>query len=139
MKLDNDAIQYLVDRYTTPFLASEDQEPGKVYKLQLTYYSEIRTPNGILRAHHSYRQQYPWYDWVMIRWEKATRRKQSRQHVDAERDCHVNYMDEVANQNKFCYAPGQILCLLSPEPGVYEAVVKCCDFKYSKSSIFTTT
>ena len=47
-------------------------------------------------------------------------------------------MDEVANQNKFCYAPGQILCLLSPKPGVYEAVVKCCDFKYTKSSIFTT-
>ena len=60
MKLDSDAIQYLVDRYTTPFLAGEDQEPGKVYKLHLVYYSEIRTPNSILGAHHNYRQQYPW-------------------------------------------------------------------------------
>ena len=46
MKLDIDAIQYLVDRYTKSFLETEDQEPGKVYKMQVTYYSEIRTPNG---------------------------------------------------------------------------------------------
>ena len=138
MKLDIDAIQYLVDRYTKSFLETEDQEPGKVYKMRVTYYSEIRTPNGIFRAHFNYRQQYQWYDWVMIRWEQAPRQRRSHQQTTIDDDCHVNHMDAGVDQNKFSYAPGQILCFLSPEPGVYEAVVKCCEFKHSKSSIFTT-
>ena len=58
MKLNNCAIQYLVDRHTRPFLENEVQEAGKVYKVHLTYYSEIKTPTGIFCAHRNYQQQY---------------------------------------------------------------------------------
>ena len=139
MKLDIDAIQYLVDRYTTSFQETEDQEPGQVYKMQVTYYSEIRTTNGIFRAPFNYRQQCQWYDWVMFRWEQATHHHCRHQQRTTDDDCHVNHIDAGVDQNKYSYAPGQILCFLSPEPGVYEAVVKCCEFKHSKSSIFSTS
>ena len=139
MKLNIDAIQYLVDRYTKSFLETEDQEPGQVYKMRVTYYSEIRTPSGIFRAHFNYRQQYQWYDWVMIWWEQVTPHCRSNQKTTIDNDCHVNHMDAGVDQNRFLYAPGQILCFLSPKPGVYEAVVKCCEFKHSKSSIFSTS
>ena len=75
----------------------------------------------------------------MICWEKSPGRRRKRHQSQGCDECHVSHMDTGVDQNKFCYAPGQILCFLSPEPGVHEVVVKCCEFKCTKSSIFTTS
>ena len=75
----------------------------------------------------------------MIRWEKPSGARQNRRQAQIDDDCHVSYKDTGVNPKNYCYAPGQILCLLTPEPGVYQAVVKCCEVTYTRSSIFSTS
>ena len=140
--IDEQCVKYIVDSYCQLEINES---------MDLFYFSEYRKDGQIYRAHTDYRQQGPWHDWVMVRWEAETGSFQPDEQVKL---CHVNYLDEDISESdfevtdeeekdtgepkKFLYCPGQILCFVSPEPGVYHAILKSCDYRFQKCSVFTT-
>ena len=66
-------MQCIIDKYPP---IQESFESGK--NVFLSYYSEYKKNNGLFRAHFNYRSEGPWYDWVMIRWESNSKRRQAK-------------------------------------------------------------
>ena len=100
--------------------------------------SEYKRGDDTFRAHRNYRQNGPWYDWVMFRWEK------SEQIVNRVPDCCVEYLDNTNVSLTHDYAPGQILAfvvypveIVGVSPSIM-AVVKTCTFIHKKGSVFST-
>ena len=89
----------------------------------------------IFRGDANYRQQGPWYDWVMLRWE----RENNQRHAE-DLDCQAAYGDDDDVATSHLYAPGKILGFVSTssmDPNVM-VVVATCNFSYSRGSVFST-
>ena len=128
-----EVLKYIVDNYYTQELC-EDQETIKT-KFSIMVFSEIKKGDIIYRAHPCYRASKEWYDWVMIRWLDKSK-AQSNQMLNQE--CHIDHKDQSRDKRKYCYAPAQLLAFIQPREGVYHAIVKCCDYGFQRSSIFST-
>ena len=96
------------------------------------YCSEYKKDNTTYRAHPNYRSNGKWFDWVLIRWDDENAQPQSSTDLNA---CNVI---KVGPRHKALYAPAQILCFVCPNEDTTHAIVKCCDYEFSKSSVFTT-
>ena len=98
-------------------------------------FSEFYKGDKIYRAHSNYRKNGAWHDWAMIRWT-ATENIDWPQELANE--CHVHFQDEDEYKRDYYYAPAKILCFTNPSEDVYHAVVECCEFQFSRDSIFST-
>lgn len=107
--------------------------------LRFTLYSEYRRCGELFRAHPSYRRGLPWYDWVMLRWERppSDRRRYNRSRYPSG----VHYGDDEETAKLHNYAPARILGFLSggeSETGETLMVVQSCSFFYKRQTVFTT-
>ena len=105
----------------------------------------------VFRAHLDYRQNGPWMDWVMIRWDHGENVQWSTEQAN---ECSVHHKDFSfrpfsgydnfvisiiwLSALDFLYSPAKILCFTSPKPGTIHAIVECCDFKFKRGSIIST-
>ena len=44
----------------------------------------------------------------------------------------------IKQQLQTLYSLGQVLCFISPEPGINHAIIKCCHFDFERGSVFST-
>ena len=72
----------------------------------------------------------------MIQWEPNEKIKQAKEKL---KEYHVQHsaIDET-KYTDYLYSPGQVLSFTSPGPGIIHAIVKCCDYKFKKGSVFST-
>ena len=119
----NENIQYMLD---------ENIKPQKI----INYYTEYRRNNVIFRCHSGYRSQNQWRDWVMVRWEEENARSLQ---PDIDTIPAITYGDS-ADTQRFCYTPCKIVGYFyqgSTNTESY-AVVWPCQYKFKKSSVFST-
>ena len=129
--LNEETLNYLVSDYEP---IQNTIKAGKT--TFLSYYSEYKKDNKVFRAHSNYKKEGAWNDWVMIRWKRDGNFKQKKEEL---KECHVIHPNaDQKSKGKFLYSPGQIQCFISPKQGVYHAIVKCCNYKFSKGSVFST-
>lgn len=102
----------------------------------LTLFTEYRRDDSIFRSHPQYRSEGPWYDWVMLRWEKEE--GDVRPYNQSTYDSCVHYGDSVDNTHDYIYAPGEIYCFCENTDKEVMVVVWSCGSYYSKSSVFST-
>ena len=105
---------------------------GNCTKVEL--FTEYKRNGVLFRAHPNFRKSGPWYDWVMIRYERNTGLNGYNEYIHKNQ---VYYMDNVDNPEKYEYAPGMILAFASIEEEYY-AIVKTCQSKCSKDTLITT-
>ena len=129
MKLSHAALAYITDSYITEI------NPDVTGDVTFDYYSEIRKDGNIYRAHSNYRQNGPWMDWVMIRWDHDENVPWS---ISEAKECSIHYGDSCDNPDDFLYSPAKILCFTSPESKTIHAIIECCDFKFKRGSIIST-
>ena len=130
-RLNEETLNYLLNDYEP---IQDTIKAGKT--TFLTYHSEFKKDGKVFRGHNNFQKEGPWNDWVMIRWERDGNYKQDKNEL---KKCHV--IDSKIDQKgkrKFLYSPGQIQCFISPKQGVYHAIVKCCNYKFSRGSVFST-
>ena len=126
LRLSNETLDYIVNGYCVDL---------ELNKCSIDYWSEHIKDGTLYRAHTDYRKQGPWYDWVMIKWEPDGKTIQTKQ---KRTECNIDYQDRKADKKQFLYCPGQILAFVSPPEGGYHAIVKCCDYNFNRSSVFST-
>ena len=98
-------------------------------------FSEFVKDGSIYRAHQNFRKTGLWHDWVMIRWDRTEDIQWSDKLAQEWR---VNHKEPQEQVKSFFYSPAKILCFTNPLPGVYHAIVECCEFYFSRDSIFST-
>jgi hypothetical protein len=133
------ALQFLANQYGTQSSSNHNVVDNKGNPchsiLQIT--SEYKRGNKTFRAHRNYQNKGPWYDWVMVRWEKSTL-------VTHRPECCVEYLDNPMVTQSHDYAPGQIVTFVvcpvpdETQPSQIMVVVKTCGFHHSKGSVFST-
>jgi hypothetical protein len=86
-RLHEGAGQFLANHFgTQPACNDVVDKKGNACHLIVHVTSEYKRGNILFRAHSNYRNNGPWYDWVMIRWEKSSR-------VTRKPECCVEYLD----------------------------------------------
>jgi hypothetical protein len=133
------ALPFLANQYGTQPSSNHNVVDNKGNPchsiLQIT--SEYKCGNETFQARRNYRNNGPWYDWMMFRWEKSTL-------VTRRPECCVEYLDNPMVTQSHDYAPGQnVTFVVCPVPNETElsqimAVVKTCGFLHNKGSIFST-
>ena len=129
-------IEFLLMHYgalplTEPLVAGPGG--GNVHQ-RLRIGTEYKRAEIIFRAHADYRQLGPWYDWVMLRWEREDNKNYAQPP-----ECHAGYGDDETIAADHWYAPGQILGFVESAEGAgVRAVVSTCDFSHVKGSVFST-
>ena len=109
-------------------------EDEHVVMPQVRLGTEYKRAGTIFRGHPNYRQDGPWYDWVMLRWAR-----ENNQNYTQPAECQAGYGDDASIAKDHLYAPGQILGFVESQEGdLLEAVVSTCDFKHSRGSVFST-
>ena len=124
--MSTETLDYIVNGYCVDL---------EMNTCSLDYWSEHIKDGTLYRAHIDYRKQGPWYDWVMIRWEPDKKTIQSKQ---KRQECNIDYQERKSDKQQFLYCPGQLLAFVSPRDGIYHAIVKCCDYNFNRSSVFST-
>ena len=124
-----DMIEFLQGHYGAFPPISETLEPPAV-----RLGTECKRAGTIFRGHANYRQDGPWYDWVMLRWAR-----ENNVNYSTPPECHASFGDDETVASDHLYAPGQILGFVeSPgNPGV-SVVVSVCDFSHTRGSVFST-
>jgi hypothetical protein len=133
------ALQFLANQYGTQpssnhnFVDNKSNPCHSILKIT----SEYKHGNETFQAHRNYRNKGPWYDWVMVRWEKSTL-------VTRRPECCVEYLDNPMVTQSHDYAPEQIVRFVvcpvpnETEPSQILVVVKTSGFLHNKGSIFST-
>ena len=124
------AIEYLSEAYTNEIFHPEDSSTALI-----DVFSEFVKDGSIFRAHKNFRNTGPWHDWVMIRWDRTNNIQWSEEMAQ---ECKVHHKEPQENVKNFFYSPAKILCFTNPHPDVYHAIVECCEFQFSRDSIFST-
>jgi hypothetical protein len=134
-RLHKGAGQFLADHFGTQPACNDvvDKKWNACHSI-VHVTSEYKRGNNLFRAHCNYRNNGPWYDWVMIRWEKSSP-------VTRKPECCVEYLDNPLVTQTHDYAPAQIVAfVVSPEanetvsPHIM-AVVNTCSFLHKKDSV----
>ena len=133
LTLEDVAMEYIVEDYIKNIWSISPTDPPSSHLLN--YFSEYIYNGTTYRSHSNYRGNGPWYDWVMIRWKRTDGVTWSN---DEAEKCHVRFGDSVHKCKRYFYCPGQVLAFTNPKPGVFHAIVKCCEFAFEKGSIFST-
>ena len=133
---DADVLQFIADSFSYDFC----NKTVPLESLSLELFTDYKRNDIIFRAHPHYRNRGRGsYDWVMFRFAKS------------DHDiCHnktyrlKNYPDEVFHGDdatiagQYHYAPGQLKAFVHmPDDGI-KAVVKCCSFEHTQSSVIST-
>ena len=108
---------------------------GECLHHRLFLSTEYVREKTIFRGDANYRQQGPWYDWVMLRWERENNQRYAK-----DVDCQAAYGDDDAVATRHSYAPGKILGFVSTsskDPNVM-VVVATCDYSHRRESVFST-
>ena len=114
------------------FLVTEPTHGSVHHRLRLG--TEYNREGTIFRCHDNYRQLGPWYDWVMLRWER-----EDNYNYAQPVECRAGYGDNDTIAANHLYAPGQILGFVEAADGCgVSIVVSTCDFSHSKGSVFST-
>ena len=124
------AIEYLSEAYTDEIIRPEHSSAALI-----DVFSEFVKDGSIYRAHQNFRQTGPWHDWVMVRWDRTEDIHWSDELAN---ECKVHHKEPQQQVENFLYSPAKILCFTNPSPGVYHAIVECCEFHFSRDSIFST-
>ncbi len=127
-------IQFLVGHYAALLRVSNNDGHSGLYQ-RLFISTEYVREKTIFRGDANYRLQGPWYDWVMLRWE----REDNQRHA-GDVECQAAYGDDDDVASSHLYAPGKILGFVSTsytDPNVM-VVVATCDYSHSRESVFTT-
>ena len=96
--------------------------------------TEYKRTGTIFRGHADYRHEGPWYDWVMLRWEREDNKPYAQPP-----DCQAGYGDDKSTAQDYLYAPGQILGFVkSPSHDGVQVVVSTCEFSHTQGSVFST-
>ena len=127
MKLNKDTLNFLVKTYCCGSSQNETT---------ISYFSEYKQGDKLYRGILNYRGQGPWFDWAMIRWEGDGSGIQGNM---LRNQCHIDYLDEDKEGGQYLYCPGQILCFVHGEADGYKAVVKCCEYRCTKGSVFSNS
>ncbi len=128
-------IQFLVGHYGALPGVSKGGVGVECLHHRLFVSTEYVREKTIFRGDANYRLQGPWYDWVMLRWE----REDNQRHAE-DLDCQAAYGDDDDVATGHLYAPGKILGFVSTssmDPNVM-VVVATCNFSYSRGSVFST-
>jgi hypothetical protein len=112
-----------------------------VLQVSVNFYSEYKRNEQLFRCHPNYRSEGPWHDWVMVRWLEQ---RPTKAQPDLRSNPSVTHGDDVV-ANRYCYTPCKIIGMFFHVPGSglgkedeYFAVVWPCNYKFKKSSVFTT-
>ena len=103
----------------------------------ITIYSEYRRLGELFRAHPGYRGGQPWYDWVVLRWERDPneRTRYNRSNFPS----NVHYGDTPYEAKKHNYAPAKILGFIQTRSNASTlAIVQSCQYYYKRHTVFTT-
>ena len=128
-------LEYIVKEYFVKLKHVTSHNERSKYVLN--YFSEYNHNGNLYRSHSNYRGNGPWYDWVIIRWKRTRNVTWSNMLAD---ECHVHFGEEerAKKNHRYLYCPGQILAFTNPEPNIFHAIVKCCNFSFERGSIFST-
>jgi hypothetical protein len=128
-------IQFMVGHYGAIPSVSNGVHREECMHHRLFVSTEYVREKTIFRGDANYRQQGPWYDWVMLRWE----REDNQRHAE-DVDCQAAYGDDDDVATSHLYAPGKILGCVSTssmDPNVM-VVVATCDYSHRRESVFST-
>ena len=129
-------LEYLLSQcqaLTMPsFLVPQSAEGHIHHRLRLG--TEYNRGGTIFRAHDNYRQLGPWYDWVMLRWER-----EDNYNYAQPVECQARYGDNKTIAANHLYAPGQVLGFVEAADGRgVSMVASTCDFSHSQGSVSST-
>jgi len=96
--------------------------------------SEYRRRGELFRAHPCYRGAKPWYDWVVLRWERP--RNERVKYNRSKFPSNVHYGDSASEAKQHNYAPARILGFVC-QKGIF-AIVESCQYFYKRHTVFTT-
>ena len=103
----------------------------------ITIYSEYRRLGELFRAHPGYRGGQPWYDWVVLRWERDPNERTSYNRSNF--PSNVHYGDTPYEAKKHNYAPAKILGFIQTRSNASTlAIVQSCQYYYKRHTVFTT-
>ena len=109
--------------------------PAHSETVTVKFATEFHHDGETYRGHPNFRDNGPWYDWAMFLWDNDVGATQ----ITWTSDPCPHYGHSIDKNESVHYAPGQIYGFLEWENGDIEAIVWSCDYRNTKSSVFTTT
>ena len=73
MKIRREVLHYIVNDY--PYIQETVKADENTY---LSYFFEYKQNSQLILSHFNYRDQGPWYKWVIIRWESNNKQNKQR-------------------------------------------------------------
>ena len=126
-------------------------QPGIVDHLQQQYadtladsevsfsiFTEMYVNGELYRAHPNYQQKGPWYDWVIVRWE----RQEDQHHLPNAADHpYLSYgEDDFENHHPkdHIYNPAKLLGFYIDFDGIHQAIMETCEYEDYSQSVFSS-
>ena len=127
----------LLELILTHYFDTETQHE-QVQGIQLFILTEFTLNERTYRAHPRYKNESPWFDWVLIAWTMSSPIPQNDMNQNNAPDCiTLSYKDTNAKKvtSKAMLIPAKLICIIEDKLGNISAIVQSC-MKTRKKCLF---
>ena len=130
-ELTNNLLQLIISHF---FLSQTN--PIQIQGLCVSGLTEYTHNKATYRAHPLYKNEGPWFDWVLNAWNMPTKNKASTKRDDDSPD-HVDLLTTHVNGDVECnlamLIPAKLICIIKDESYELFAIVHSCHQHRKKS------
>jgi len=132
-KLHQPILKFLVDQ----MILSEDITTQK-NEIQLFGYTEYRCENLAFCSHPNYRNEDPWFDYVLIAWDQEEQETEHSDEDSMEEKLHEPiYLENNLRSSNIKLIPAKLMCFVKKHKNEMNVIIHSCLGHKEKLSVLT--